>query len=167
MEPLEPIRLHLVQTAISRLLTTFPDQGFNPSDAEEYNRLTIAEHERIRDFLILHYWATTRRDSPFWEYCRSMDVPDTLRHKVELFRSSGRVSLFDDEHFGEDSWVSVLLGQGVIPRSYDPLADVVNFEEVKAVSLRMRSMICDAVETVPTHRQFMESHRSTERAGHD
>ena len=167
MEPLEPIRLHLVQTAISRLLTTFPDQGFNPSDAEEYNRLTIAEHERIRDFLILHYWATTRRDSPFWEYCRSMDVPDTLRHKVELFRSSGRVSLVDDEHFGEDSWVSVLLGQGVIPRSYDPLADVVNFEEVKAVSLRMRSMIRDAVENVPTHRQFMESHRNTERARHD
>ena len=167
MEPLEPIRLHLVQTAISRLLTTFPDQGFNPSDAEEYNRLTIAEHERIRDFLILHYWATTRRDSPFWEYCRSMDVPDTLRHKVELFRSSGRVSLFDDEHFGEDSWVSVLLGQGVIPQSYDPLADVVNFEEVKAVSLRMRSMIRDAVENVPTHRQFMESHRSIERARHD
>ncbi len=167
LEPLESIRLHLVQTGVSRLLTTFPDQRFNPCDAEEYNRLTIAEHERIRDFLILHYWATTRRDSPFWEYCRSMQVPDTLRHKVELFRSSGRVSLSDDEHFGEESWVSVLLGQGVIPQSYDPLADVVNIEEVKSVFSRMRSTIHDAAGTVPTHRQFMESHRSIERGRHD
>ena len=110
LEPLEPIRLHLVQTAISRLLTTFPDQRFNPSDAAEYNRLTIAEHERIRDFLILHYWATTRHDSPFWEYCRSMNVPDTLRHKVELFRSSGRVSLSMTSTSAREAGV-VLLGR--------------------------------------------------------
>jgi len=158
MEPLESLRLHLVQTAVTRLLTTFPDREFNPSDAEEYNRLTIAEHERIRDFLILHYWTTARHDSPFWEYCRSMDVPDTLRHKVELFRRSGRVSLSDDEHFGEESWLSVLLGHGVMPESYDPLADVMSAAEVGSALSRMRSMIHTAIETVPTQREFMAKH---------
>lgn len=167
LEPLEPLRWHLVQTSITRLLTTFPDRRFNPSDAEEYNRLTIAEHERIRDFLILHYWATARSDSPFWEYCRAMEVPETLRHKVELFRSSGRMSFIDDEHFGEESWLSVLLGQGVLPETHDPLVDVANIEEVKSFFLRMRSMIHDAAEKAPTHRTFLDASRIAERGRYD
>jgi len=158
MEPLEATRLHLVQTGIARLLTMFPDRGFNPADAEEYNRLTIAEYERIRDFLILHYAATAREDSPLWMHCRNMELPDTLRNKIELFRSSGRVSLFDDEHFGEESWLSVLLGQNVAPHGYDPLVDVLDTEEVRAALSRMSSMIRAGVETLPTHRQFIEDH---------
>ena len=158
MEPLEATRLHLVQTGITRLLTMFPDRRFNPADTDEYNRLTIAEYERIRDFLILHYAATAREDSPLWKYCRTMELPDTLRNKIELFRSSGRVSLFDDEHFGEESWLSVFFGQNIAPQSYDPLVDVLDTEEVRAALSRMSSMIRAGVETLPTHRQFIAEH---------
>lgn len=155
LEPLEPTRLALVQTAITRLLTIFPDRRFNPSDAEECNRLTSLEYERIRDFLILHYKATTRADSPFWNYCRDMAIPDSLRNKIELFASSGRLSLFDDEHFGEDSWLAVLLGQNVLPQSYDPLVDALAMERVRSAFSRMSTMIREGVESLPAHRQVL------------
>lgn len=159
-EPLESTGLHLVQTGITRLLTLFPVRRFSPSDIEEYNRQTSMEHERIRDFLILHFKATQRSDSPFWEHCRQLEIPDTLRAKIELFRRCGRVAMHDDEHFGEDSWLTLFFGQNLDPQDYDPLADVLDVEEVKAALSRMRSMIKDGVDTLPTHSHFIEEHCS-------
>jgi tryptophan 7-halogenase len=156
LDPLESTGLHLVQTGVTRLVTLFPVSLFSPDDIDEYNRLTTMECERIRDFLILHYKATTRDDSPFWEHCRHMQVPDTLSAKIELFRSCGRLAMFDEEHFGEDSWLAVLLGQGVNARDYDPLADILDIEEAREALLRMRSMIREGVSTMPTLSQFIE-----------
>ena len=158
LEPLESTGLHLVQTGITRLVSLFPVRRFSGDDIEEYNRLTVMEHERIRDFLILHFKATERRDSPFWEHCRGMQIPDSLRSKIELFRSCGRVAMFDEEHFGEDSWIALFLGQNLVPQDYDPLADVLDAGEATAALLRMRSMIADAVATLPTHSHFLREH---------
>lgn len=160
LEPLESTGLHLVQTGIARLLALFPVRRFSPGDIEEYNRLTIMEHERIRDFLILHFKATQRRDSPFWADCRRMEIPDTLRAKLELYRHSGRIAMYDEEHFGEDSWLTLLLGQNIEPQDYDPLADVIDVGEVRSALLHMRSLVQDAVATLPSHSQFIEKHRA-------
>jgi tryptophan halogenase len=160
LEPLESTGLHLVQTGIARLLTLFPVRRFSPGDIEEYNRLTIMEHERIRDFLILHFKATQRRDSPFWDDCRGMEIPDTLRDKLELYRHSGRIAMFEEEHFGEDSWLSLLLGQNVEPQDYDPLADVLDVGEVKAALRHMRSLVEAAAGTLPGHCQYIEKNRA-------
>jgi tryptophan halogenase len=149
MEPLESTSLHLVQTGVTRLLSLFPVRRFSAEDVEEYNRVTIMEHERIRDFLILHYKANTRQDAPLWDYCRNMEVPDTLRDKVELFRNCGRISLLDEEHFGEDSWLTLFLGQGIVPQSYDPLADVLQVDTVRAALAQVSSTIRAAVQTLP------------------
>ncbi|HME40815.1 MAG TPA: tryptophan halogenase family protein [Steroidobacteraceae bacterium] len=157
-EPLESTGLHLVQTGISRLLTLFPVCRFSPDDLEEYNRLTVQEYDRIRDFLILHFKATQRRDSPFWEQCRRMAIPDTLRAKIELFQRCGRLAMLDEEHFGEDSWHALLFGQNLDPQDYDPLADVLDVEDARAALLRMRSMIKDGVDTLPTHGQYIAEH---------
>ena len=165
-EPLESTGLHLVQTGITRLVTLFPVRRFSPSDIAEYNRLTTTEYERIRDYLILHYKATQRRDSPFWQHCGQMEVPDTLRAKIELFQRCGRIAMLDGEHFGEDSWLSLFIGQNLYPQSYDPLADVLDVEEVKAALLQMRSMIQDGVDSMPTHSQFIDTHCSA-KAGVD
>jgi tryptophan halogenase len=157
LEPLESTALHLVQTGVTRLLSLFPVQCFSERDVDEYNRLTTLEYERIRDLLILHYKATVRNDSPFWDYCRQMVVPDTLRDKIELFRQCGRLALLDEEHFGENSWLAVLLGQNIHPQAYDPLAHVLEVDHVKAALSRMRSAIHEAVDTLPTHRAFIEA----------
>jgi tryptophan 7-halogenase len=164
-DPLEATGLHLAQTGITRLLTLFPVRRFSPLDIEEYNRLAIMESERIRDFRILHFKATQRRDSPFWEQCRNMQIPDTLQSKVELFKRCGRLAMFDEEHFGEDSWLSLLLGQNLIPQDYDPLADVLDVEDARAALLRMRSMIKSAVDTMPSHAQFIQQHCSSPAEG--
>jgi tryptophan halogenase len=164
LAPLESLRLHLVQTGITRLLTLFPDRSFHPGDAEEYNRLTISEYERIRDFLILHFKASARADSALWRHYRDMQVPDTLCAKMELFRSSGRLSLLDDEHFGADNWLSVLIGQGIVPRSYDPLADVLDLEPVRAALALAQSAVRRAVDTMPSHTRFLEPYHRCDAA---
>jgi len=157
-EPLEHTGLHLVQTGIARLVTLFPVSRNSPPDIEEYNRLTGMEHERIRDFLILRYKCTQRADSPFWESCRDMQVPETLRRKIELFHRCGRVAMFEEEHFGEDSWLAVLLGQNIDPMDYDPLADVLDVSEVKVALAQMRTMIKEGVDTLPTHARYLQQH---------
>ena len=158
LDRLESTGLHLVQTGITRLLTLFPVQRFSPPDIEEYNRLTTMEHERIRDFLILHFKATQRNDSAFWQHCRELEIPDTLRAKIDLFRRCGRVAMLDDEHFGEDSWLTLLFGQNLEPQDYDPLADVLAIQEVTAALSRMRSLIKEGVDTLPTHANFIDKH---------
>jgi tryptophan halogenase len=160
IEPLELTGLHLVQTGITRLVTLLPVTLRSRCESEEYNRLTVMEHERIRDFLIFHYKYAQGKDSPFWEQCRHMDIPDTLKAKVGLFQRCGRISMLDGEHFGEDSWLSVLIGQNIQPESYDPLADVLESGEVEAALMRMRSMIQEGVDTLPTHTQYIRDHCS-------
>ncbi len=160
LDTLESTGLHLVQTGITRLLTLFPVTRYSPPDIEEYNRLTTSEHERIRDFLILHFKATQRADTPFWDHCRELKVPDTLQAKIELFRRCGRIAMLDDEHFSEDSWLALFCGQNFDPLDYDPLADVLDEGEVSAALSRMRSMITDGVQRLPTHANYIERHCS-------
>jgi tryptophan 7-halogenase len=165
LDPLESTGLHLVQTGITRLISLFPVGRSSPEDQREYNRLTGMEHERIRDYLILHYKCTQRGDSPFWERCREMDIPDTLRTKIELFRHSGRISMLDEEHFGEASWLALFLGLNIEPTAYDPLADVLDVSDARAALSHMRSMIREAVITLPTHARFIEEHCAAKTAG--
>jgi len=156
MEPLESTSINLVRTGIAKLLTFFPDRGFDPASIAEFNRLTALEHERIRDFLILHYNATDRHDSEFWRYCRGMPIPETLRHKIELFRSSGRIALYQEELFITSNWLAVLLGQGIAPRDHDPLADLSEVEPLLRSLKRSRAALRATAEAMPRHRHFIE-----------
>ena len=91
LEPLESTSIHLIQTAIARLMTNFPDKLFNQHDIDYYNERTRLEYEQVRDFLILHYKATRRNDSPFWHYCRTMDIPDSLHKRIEIYKQNARL----------------------------------------------------------------------------
>jgi len=155
MEPLESTSIHLVQTGLSKLQTLFPDRGFDPADMAEFNRLSTYEYEKIRDFIILHYYVTVRDDSALWNYCRTMPIPDALRHKIELFRSRGHVAAYDEEFFILANWLAVLVGQGISPEHYDPLVDVLDFESLKGQLLGQKAAIRASVNAMPSHRDFI------------
>jgi tryptophan 7-halogenase len=155
MEPLESTSIHLVMSGVTQLLAVFPDRDFSPIDTAEYNRILIAEYEQIRDFIVLHYHATTRDDAPLWDYCRTMDIPDSLRYRIELFESNGRITFSDRELFVESNWLSVLNGQNVRPRGYDPLVDVLGAAEIRERLQRTRALIRQTAEAMPTHEQFI------------
>ncbi|MEZ5946259.1 MAG: tryptophan 7-halogenase [Hyphomonas sp.] len=124
LEPLESTSIHLIQSGISKLLQMFPDRHFRQADIDRYNRVTTFEYERVRDFIILHYNATQRDDSDFWNYVRTMQIPDYLQDKIDLFRSYGRVFRENEELFNDTSWFAVMIGQNIRPEGYDAVADV-------------------------------------------
>jgi tryptophan halogenase len=156
MEPLESTSLHLVQSAVFRFLSLMPLSGaVDPAAEEEFNRLSIAEYEQIRDFIILHYVAN-RREEPFWRDCANMSIPDSLAHRIELFRSRGKVARHDGQLFADASWVAVMLGQGVQPRRWDPLADIMPLPELRMRADVLRSKLHEAIGRMPTHQQFID-----------
>jgi tryptophan halogenase len=115
----------------------------------------INEFEQIRDFLILHYHATERDDSPFWNYCRTMEVPERLREKMRCFADYGRTFRDDDELFNETSWFAVMMGQGLQPRTSDPVAEVISLEETRMRLAHIRETIAASVEVMPHHSAFI------------
>ncbi|WP_445191532.1 tryptophan halogenase family protein [Sphingomonas sp. Tas61C01] len=155
LEPLESTGLHLIQSAILRLVRLMPDAGFDPANIAEFNRQTDYEFERIRDFIILHYKATERDDTPFWRHVRDMAVPDTLARKIALFAANGRIFREDDELFAEESWIQVLIGQGIIPRAPDPLIDVTPRAEIEAYLANTTAIIDKCVALMPSHEAFV------------
>lgn len=158
MEPLESTSIHLIQTAIARLLTLFPDRSFSQADIDEYNRQGAWEFEKIRDFLILHYHATTRDDTPFWRHCRTMEIPESLRRRIELYRNHGRIVREGAELFSEVAWVQVLQGQGVVPRRHHPLAELLSEQEVTEYLDNVRLTIAKCVDIMPDHAAFIAEH---------
>jgi tryptophan halogenase len=158
LEPLESTSIHLIQTGIAKLLALFPDRRFLPVEAEEYNRLMRSAYDGVRDFIILHYHATTRDDSSFWNHVRTMEVPESLYRKIELFRAKGRFFRYDDELFSMASWVAVLLGQGVTPEGHDPIVDALDMERLAAAVEQMRQSIRGTVAAMPTHAAFIAAH---------
>ncbi len=154
LEPLESTSIHLIQAGISKLLALFPDRSFNPANEEAYNRLSAMQFEQVRDFIILHYVANDRVE-PFWQRAAAMDIPDSLRQKIDLFRACGRLFRFEDELFSENSWIAVLLGQGVIPERWDPLVDTIDPGLVRHNLDRLRAVFARAADAMPGHGDFL------------
>jgi tryptophan halogenase len=155
MEPLESTSIHLIQSSIARLISFFPDQDFSPALIDRYNRQSAFEFERIRDFLILHYHATERDDTPFWNYCRTMDVPAELKNNMSLFGESGRFYRESEELFAVTSWVQVMLGQGITPRTYHPMVDLLSDAEISEFVGGVEKLMQNCIAAMPTHEQFI------------
>jgi tryptophan 7-halogenase len=157
LEPLESTSIHLIQLAIGRLIDFLPDLGWDPLDSDEFNRLMDLEYERVRDFLILHYCATERRDTPFWDHVRTMTLPDSLLAKIELFRERGYVVNYRDGMFLEPSWIAVYLGQNVVPRRFDPLSEVVPEDDLALEMTRIAEATRAVAARMPDHLAFLRS----------
>jgi tryptophan 7-halogenase len=158
MEPLESTSIHLIQSGISRLLALFPDAHFDPALSAEYNRQTRIEYEHIRDFLVLHYRASERRDTPFWQHCAGIEMPEGLARKLALFRSSGQIFREGEELFTEVGWLQVMLGQGIEPLRHHPLAEGISAAQLDEFLANIRTLIGRAVDTMPEHASFVARH---------
>ena len=159
LEPLEATCLHMVQSGLSRLLALWPHRNCNPLITREYNALTAREWDLARDFLILHYKATTRTDSLLWRACHSMDVPESLEVRMQHWLSSGRLVSPGSEVFQSASWLSVFVGQGLIPTAWDPLADA-RADRVDYVArlTGIKRVIDETVAQLPLHRDWIDKH---------
>jgi len=158
LEPLESTSIHLIQAGVVRLMRLFPHRGVNAAETSEYNRRCDFDYERIRDFLILHYHATQRDDSPLWQYCRTMSIPATLEEKLALFRENGRIFREGEELFAEESWLHVLFGQGILPHRYDPIVDQQQPDDITRFLKDIERVIDRCVQVMPTHADFIAEH---------
>ena len=158
LEPLESLGLSLIQTALTKLYTFFPDKSFNQHDIKEVNRLHNTEIERIVDFLALHYKLTSRDDTEFWRYCQNMPISDSLAHKIEVFKSQGHIVQYDHESFEEASWLSMYHGFNVNPRRFDVRAKNINIDTVEKNLLQMKNSMQSAAKQAMSHQEFINKH---------
>jgi tryptophan halogenase len=157
LEPLESTSIHLIQAAISRILSSFPDRSFDPLLIDRFNRDMDLLYESVRDFLIAHYKTTEREDTPFWRHCRAIQLPDSLETKLELFRRRGEVMVDNYEPFREVNWFAILYGQGLIPEDYHPIADVMPANELALRLNQIKAGIDMRVQGLPSHQRFLEA----------
>ena len=155
MEPLESTSIHLIQRAILRLIRMLPAGQISARDIAEFNDQQLLDMEQIRDFLILHYKVTQRRDSPFWRHCADMAIPAGLEQKIELFRETGRVFRRNEELFVENSWVQVMMGQGVMPQSWHPVAARLRPDEMERFLGSLRESVAKSVDGLPSHQNYI------------
>ena len=158
IEPLESTSIHLIQRGIIRLMQLFPIAGINSSDIDEFNAQSDLELENIRDFIVLHYHLTERQDTQFWRHCRTMPIPASLAHRIKLFRETGRVFKVPNELFGENSWVQVMLGQGIVPEQYHPIVDMMPDAELEEFLVTIRDSVKRIANQLPSHQTFISGY---------
>lgn len=158
VEPLESTSIHLIMTGITRLMQLFPFDGISPTFVERYNTESRDELESIRDFIVLHYNATTRDDTPFWRHCRDMQIPDSLARRIRLFREGAFAYQAENELFRVDSWVQVLLGQGIVPAHYHHSPQQMKDDDLKRLLAGLRQAVSQAVERMPRHQDFVDQY---------
>jgi len=164
MEPLESTSIHLIQRAVLRFVRMLPAGRPSMRDIAEFNDQQGQDMDQIRDFLVLHYKVTNRRDSAFWRYCADMPIPDSLAQKIELFRETGRVFRRNEELFAENSWVQVMMGQGVEPQSYHPIATKLRDDELEKLLATIRAQVADTVAKLPEHHAYVARYCGAEAA---
>jgi tryptophan halogenase len=156
VEPLESTSISLIETAVGKLIELWPDRDWRPELAAEFNRAIGSRYESIRDFIIMHYKLTKRDDTEFWRYCANMTIPDSLAHQIELFRTTGRVTILDRDGFAEPSFVSMLMGLGTVPERYDPFADEADMRKLHGHFAGLRDLIAQTVAKMPGHGAYLD-----------
>ncbi|MBB5714405.1 tryptophan halogenase family protein [Sphingomonas aerophila] len=164
MEPLESTSIHLIQRSVLRLIRMLPLRQVSARDIAEFNDQQFQDMEQIRDFLILHYCVTDRRDSAFWRQVSSMSIPDSLAQKIELFRETGRVFRRNEELFAENSWIQVLMGQGITPAAWHPVAEKLRDDELDQFLRSIREQVARTVATMPDHGTYVARYCGAARA---
>ena len=155
LEPLESTSIHLIHFNILRFLRLIPNGQVKPWAIDEFNRQVDEEMRSVKDFLILHYWQNARQKDNFWAACRDNQVPETLRHRVDLFRATGSFFRNLEELFSENSRIQVMMGQGVTPEKTHPVARQMSEAELSQMMQRLSAEVRRKVDALPAHCDFL------------
>jgi tryptophan halogenase len=158
VEPLESTSIHLIQRGIIRLMQMFPFDGVVEPDVQEFNTQMKDEFYFIRDFIVMHYHLTERTDTEFWRHCKTMKIPDSLQHRLDLFKKTGRIFQQAGDVFAENSWSQVMLGQGLIPEHYHPIVDMMSDDELEQFLKKISISVEQTVSQLPSHQQFLSQY---------
>ena len=162
VEPLESTSIHMVQRGIIRLLQMFPLDGIRKPDVEEFNTQMREEFLFIRDFIVLHYHVTEREDTKFWRHCKTMPIPESLQHRIDLFKQTGKVFQKTGDVFAENSWTQVMLGQGLMPEQYHSIVNMMSDDELRSFLENIKHNVDRLVEQLPSHQQFISNYCQAE-----
>ncbi len=163
VEPLESTSIHMVQSGILRLLRMFPFDGINEPYVKEFNKQMSDEFHFIRDFIVLHYHVTEREDTEFWRHCKTMEIPESLQHRIDMFKQTGSVFHKIGDLFAENSWTQVMLGQGLVPEQHHPIVDMMSDDELKAFMHSIKSSVDHLVGQLPSHQEFIGKYCKAEK----
>jgi tryptophan 7-halogenase len=155
LEPLESTSIHLIMTGVTRLMQMFPFHGVEQAFIDQYNDEARVELEKIRDFIVLHYYAT-ERDGEFWRDCRSMEIPESLSRRIRMFQQAAHAYQSEGELFRVDSWTQVMLGQGVKPENYHSMVKAMPEQDLRQFLQGLRTSIGQTVAQMPTHQEYIE-----------
>jgi len=158
LEPLESTSIHLIQRAVHKLLSMFPNESIEQRLVDRFNKQMFDEYNEVKDFLIAHYCVTEREDTPFWQYVKNMEIPDSLQDKLEIFKSRAEILVNKDDLFRESSWFAVLMGQGLKPSGYHPIADAISDDQLQLRLTKIRSAIMQRVNMLPKHEDFVKQY---------
>ncbi len=156
IEPLESTSIHLIQQSIIRIMQLLPSKAMEQANIDKFNEKMRFELENIRDFIVLHYHVTDREDTAFWRYCKNMSIPESLQQRIDLFRDNGYAYKVEGELFGESSWIQVMLGQGVSPKQYHPIVDMMSEEELKEFLDKIKQAVELRIDSLPHHLDFIQ-----------
>ena len=162
IEPLESTTIFLISSNLLRLVRLFPHNGIDPLLIEEFNRQAVEEVELVRDFVVLHFHATQRTDTAFWRHCRTMPIPQSLSRRINLFRETGRIFIKPGELFLIDSWLQVMMSQGIVPKQYHPIVNTVESEELQQFLKAYKATVEQEVKKLPMHGDFLKEYCPTE-----
>ncbi|MFC3122235.1 tryptophan halogenase family protein [Agaribacter flavus] len=157
IEPLESTAIHIIQQGIMQLIKYFPTYGINDLEVNQYNNYMVKDYNEIKDFIILHYCQTERDDSPFWRFCKNMDIPESLKTRLDLFKKTGRFVQGKDEVFS-DSWLQVMIGQGLIPEKHHPIVDEISEHELQNLLDRIENENKQKIDKLPSHKAFLDKY---------
>ena len=91
-----------------------------------------------------------------------LDIPDTLAHRLELFRETGRVFQAQGDVFGENSWTQVMLGQGIMPQRYHHIVDMMSETELRDFMSRQHNRVNQILDVLPNHQAFLDAYVGTQ-----
>ncbi|MDN4502532.1 tryptophan 7-halogenase [Alteromonadaceae bacterium BrNp21-10] len=158
LEPLESTAIHLVSKTLALFVRMFPDRECNPLIMDEFNRRVRADYQEIRDFLVLHYCASDRVDTEFWRWCKNMKVPPSLQRKLDYFQVAGGLIPGVEELFQPSSWYAILTGMAILPNSYNPTVDALDYKKLQQSLNAGKQAIENIVQQQPSHEDFIKEY---------